>query len=407
MKTCITCNIEKELSEYYGHKNSCKNCVNEKRKCKHGKFKCKKCIEEKKLSIENEEKEEQINEEIKLCTNCNIEKKISDFYKNHGRCKECYNISRKCEHNIYIESCEECKNIGKCEIHSLKKCMECNTLKICINCNIEKNINEFRKNRNDCKKCEKIKNKCEHNIRKEYCLDCIDGGSALCIHKIRKSRCKECEDGGSALCKQHGKYKFTCIECNPNVSLRCKGQEGLCTTLATVKKLRGYCAYCFFFTFPDEPITRNYKTKENSVTDYIKEKFKKYDIIFDKTIQGGCSKKRPDILFHFGDKVIIVEVDENQHKNYDTTCEKVRVNNLLEDINYRNLVLIKFNPDYYKLGLKQINSPWKMNNKNGILEIINKKEWNKRLNTLQETINHYINNDITELFTMINLFYDE
>ena len=40
---------------------------------------------------------------------------------------------------------------------------------------------------------------CEHGKRKEYCLDCEDGGSAICKHGKRKVRCIECD--GKELCK--------------------------------------------------------------------------------------------------------------------------------------------------------------------------------------------------------------
>jgi len=41
---------------------------------------------------------------------------------------------------------------------------------------------------------------------------------------------------------------------------------------------------------------RNYKTKESDVVERIKEEFKNYDWVADKTVQGGCSRRRPDLL---------------------------------------------------------------------------------------------------------------
>jgi len=34
-------------------------------------------------------------------------------------------------------------------------------------------------------------------------------------------------------------------------------------------KYKGYCSRCYYHTFPNEPHSRNYKTKEFMVTDYI------------------------------------------------------------------------------------------------------------------------------------------
>ena len=38
-------------------------------------------------------------------------------------------------------------------------------------------------------------------------------------------------------------------------------------------KYEGYCLYCYINTFPDKPVSRNYKTKEQTVIDYILKTF--------------------------------------------------------------------------------------------------------------------------------------
>lgn len=57
----------------------------------------------------------------------------------------------------------------------------------------------------------------------------------------------------------------------------------------------------------------------------IKEQFPNIDIITDKTIQGGCSRRRPDIFVDLGYQIIIVEVDANQHYDFHCSCENKRV----------------------------------------------------------------------------------
>jgi hypothetical protein len=104
--------------------------------------------------------------------------------------------------------------------------------------------------------------------------------------------------------------------------------------------------------FPDKQVSRNYKTKEKYVIDYIKEQFKDIDIIADKQIQGGCSRRRPDILIDLGHQIIIVEIDENQHINYDCYCENKRIMELSQDVGHRPIIFIRFNPDDYKTNLK-------------------------------------------------------
>ena len=82
---------------------------------------------------------------------------------------------------------------------------------------------------------------------------------------------------------------------------------------------------CFIHTFPDKPVSRNYKTKEKSVVDYVLQNFPNFTWYSDKKISNGCSRRRPDLLADFGDFVMIIEIDENQHNDYDTTCENKRL----------------------------------------------------------------------------------
>ena len=49
----------------------------------------------------------------------------------------------------------------------------------------------------------------------------------------------------------------------------------------------------------------------------------------------------------------MVEVDENQHNNYDCSCENKRLMELAQDLGHRSMVVIRFNPDAYEI-LKSI-----------------------------------------------------
>ena len=68
----------------------------------------------------------------------------------------------------------------------------------------------------------------------------------------------------------------------------------------------------------------------------------------------GCSKKRPDIYFELNKHCIIVEVDENQHKGYDDSCECARINEIVNGIGGRSLIFIRFNPDVVKYKGKKM-----------------------------------------------------
>lgn len=107
------------------------------------------------------------------------------------------------------------------------------------------------------------------------------------------------------------------------VSRQCK--MDLCDTLIKNKKYEGYCMKCFVQMYPDQQIACNYKTKECATVEHIKKDFPDVDWIFDKRITGGCSYRRPDAILDLGYQLIIVEIDENQHISYDSSCENRRL----------------------------------------------------------------------------------
>jgi hypothetical protein len=79
--------------------------------------------------------------------------------------------------------------------------------------------------------------------------------------------------------------------------------------------------------------------------DRIREKFCDFDWIADHKIQDGCSNRRPDLLLDLGFQVIIIEIDEYAHSTYDILCESRRVDQTSQDLQNRNIIFIRFNPD--------------------------------------------------------------
>ena len=133
----------------------------------------------------------------------------------------------------------------------------------------------------------------------------------------------------------------------------------LCDTRPS-DKYKGYYFRCFMYMFPNEPITRNYKTKEKAVSDYIQNTFSDEKWICDKQT-SGCSRRRPDLLLDLYTHVII-EIDENQHTDYDCSCENKRLMELSQDCDHRPIVFIRFNPDsYLDRDNNKIQSCWSTN----------------------------------------------
>jgi hypothetical protein len=143
------------------------------------------------------------------------------------------------------------------------------------------------------------------------------------------------------------------------------------------------------------------RTKEKAVSERIRVEFPEIqNIMFNKTIIGGRTKRRPDILIKTKHSAIIVEVDENQHITYSKDEEIIRVAEIMEDISVP-LVLIRFNPDSYKIGNKRIRSCW---DRRGKLKDVD--NWDQRCALLVNTIREWIDKKIENL-VIIKLFFDE
>ena len=188
------------------------------------------------------------------------------------------------------------------------------------------------------------------------------------------------------------------------ISKICKSSN--CKTRVSNPKYQGYCTRCFMYTFPDEPVARNYKIKEKHVTDFVNIHFGEYVESYDKQIQGGCSKRRPDIFIDLFTHTIIIEIDEDNHNNYDTICENKRIMELFEDLANRPIVLIRFNPDKYTNDKgNTIKSCFKYHKISGVPIVENEAEWNNRLEKLKNTISKYILSIPEKEVTIEYLFY--
>lgn len=186
-------------------------------------------------------------------------------------------------------------------------------------------------------------------------------------------------------------------------------QSEWCSTHVT-KKYNGYCLHCYMHIFPDKPVTRNYKTKEFAVVEFVKSRFTELDWVYDKRVQDGCSRRRPDLLCDMGDQVLIVEVDENQHADYDCSCESKRLMELSQDVGHRPIVFIRFNPDAYACAATTKNMPscWAVN-KAGVCAVKKSKvrEWEGRLDVLGKQVEYWAANRTTKMIEVVQLFFDE
>jgi hypothetical protein len=154
----------------------------------------------------------------------------------------------------------------------------------------------------------------------------------------------------------------------------------------TLKSEEKYlCPYC-------RPAESRKHNKELKIVKYI-QNHTKFDIIHDKISADNttiCGKYRPDILIEFSDRYIIVEIDENQHKQYDESCEISRMHQIFEGLGI-SVVFIRYNPDPYKNGKKRKDPPFE-----------------KRMDKLINTIDKYKKKKLDEFQLRIKyLYYDK
>ena len=412
-KKCINCNEKQALFNDNGEKPLfCGDCKDSNMINIHG-LKCEfegcnvvpsfnySGIYEKKF-CETHKLKDMVNVKDKLCVICNI-KRPSFNYDSENIPSYCGDCKSNEMINIYYDKCifEDCNEYAWynyegevkrkfCKNHALENMILIN-LRLCEFCNKVPIYGYIE---------DKKRIRCTDH-KDENMIDLVHGN---CIYEncLKRAYFNFDKEKNPLYCSEHK------IDGMININHKlCKTY--LCGTRVS-DKYEGYCLYCFINIFPDKPITRNYKTKEKAVRDFILTNFPDLTWNTDKIIKDGCSKKRPDLLLDLGYQVIIIEIDENQHICYEKSCENKRIMILSQDIGHRPIIFIRFNPDdYIEYGINK-HSCWTFD-KNGISKIKKSyiKEWSERLETLKNTINYWIDNkNISEkTIELIYLFFDK
>ena len=166
------------------------------------------------------------------------------------------------------------------------------------------------------------------------------------------------------------------------ISKKCISPD--CNKQVQLKHYKGYCSTCFHIKYPDITYDRNNKTKERIVVNHIVKQFPDFKFIIDKAI--GPKSHRPDMLLELDDRVIIIEIDENQHKGYKKN-ELLRLDIIQKAID-KKVVCIRFNPDSFIKDNIRTSSCFKLND-NKIFEVSKQDEFDDRLKHLYKFIKKY------------------
>ena len=279
--------------------------------------------------------------------------------------------------------------------------MNGNEVKRCGMCKCTILISYFEKNRKgeynkSCSGClekqrqKRKESKCEHGRIRSTCKEC--GGTSICEHGRQRSTCKEC--GGTSVSEQ-GRIRSQCITCNPKRAC----QNCFQVYVDPKYRFKPYCFRCYCVLNPDVDIPRKYMIKEHHLRDALREEYKNTELIFNKKVEGGCSLKRPDVRIECYTHTIVIECDEEQHKN--TSCEEKRMMEIFQDLGSRPLVLLRFNPDKYD----DQEGCFKTTKAGGLS--LNKKEWNERIKLLIEKIDLHLKKVPEKEIIVEHFFYNQ
>ena len=162
------------------------------------------------------------------------------------------------------------------------------------------------------------------NLQVKYCSK--DGCNKQISYDKDGNRLTVCSRHNSNKVKKPVKVKKGCNSCGLKMKLDKQGQ----------------CEYCRPSTFKAVRLA-----KQNALMEYLDAR----ELVgsgTDKVVEGGmCGKERPDRVFDFGDKIVILECDENQHKERERDCELTRMKNIGQMFGGTPVYFIRWNPDGY------------------------------------------------------------
>lgn len=340
----------------------------------------------------------------KKCILCE-DKRANFNYKGEKKPIHCNDCKLKDMINIVNAKCLICKktqphfnyrnekiatHCGKCKLKDMiniitKKCVVCNDTQPNFNYKGEKKATH----------CSECKLKDMVNVKSKKCLSCNNK-----------------EPNFNYKCEKKAIYCFVC-KLDDMVDVRHKKCVS-CDFNRQDSRFKPLCFTCYRFDNPNADFTRNFKIKENTIMKFVKDNYS--NCVIDSIISGGCSKRRPDGLIDYELFSVIIEIDEDSHKNYDDICENKRLMEIYRDLNFKPLRVIRFNPDAYKdINGKRIDSIFSLDSDNK-LKVKTKKELNRRVNILLDTIEKVLEKINQDIIIDVNnikgidveyLFFDE
>lgn len=196
---------------------------------------------------------------------------------------------------------------------------------------------------NQCIKCNKVPIYNLKGLPARYCGDhrekeMINVSTKRCEHDDCDTIASfDLEGGSGRYCVIHKKEGMM------NIKIIKKEKECINCSLKMPVNKRGYCKYC-------NPSARRgpILMKQTALFEYLDAR----DLVGSSTDslikKGKYGKERPDRIYELNHTIIIVECDENQHKDRERECEIIRMKNIAQCFDGKAVCFIRWNPDSYK-----------------------------------------------------------
>ena len=194
-----------------------------------------------------------------------------------------------------------------------------------------------------------------------------------------------CGDEQPCWTNEESNYPLRCEECKRDddhnvVEQKCE----TCGLLSLIREDFADCDDCAEFQLKKPLKQREMLVK--AILDEAKIPYKSHD----KIPENSCHRYRPDFYFDWGTHIVILEVDEEQHRGYACECDHARMINLFQDQGGMKTLFIRFNPDAYK-------------DKNGKRHQWTASRGTKLLEVLRQTRDHLPEH----LISAVQLYYDD
>ena len=248
---------------------------------------------------------------------------------------------KKCPHGRLRRRCRDCGAPARSD----KKCPHGRQRNHCADCG-GAGVCSHGRVRTHCRDCGGT-SYCEHSRLRNYCRDC--GGASYCSHGRRRNHCSDC--GGGSVCR-HQRLRDHCAECNnflcevevcPRQGHRFSSAQSL---LGHMRSKHG-----------DNPRAVT-KSKELEVHQALRDaqiafEYQHYLPFRGCGLESETAHAFADFALPTPWGYVLLEVDEEQHKAYDPSCDVRRDFDMAASValgSGHKLLVLRYNPDAFKIA---------------------------------------------------------